>query len=125
MEDDVRYSMPGGTPKARTTDPSTSWRAAASIADIRDSQAKVWYVLRVAGDMADAELVPRFLDSGFKMSPSGIRSRRKELVDAGLVVDSGHQRTLPSGRSATVWHALSLDEWKSAQLGHAKQPGLF
>lgn len=36
-------------------------------------------------------------------SQSSIRPRRIELVDAGLVLDSGRSRTTRSGRAATVW----------------------
>lgn len=38
-----------------------------------------------------------------RQSESGIRTRRKELTDAGLVEDSGETVTLESGRKATVW----------------------
>lgn len=33
--------------------------------------------------------------------------RRWELVNAGLVVDSGHRRKTPSGRTAAVWIATT------------------
>lgn len=36
-------------------------------------------------------------------SPSGIRSRRAELVEMGLVVDSGERVKTRSGRSSIVW----------------------
>lgn len=36
-------------------------------------------------------------------SESGIRSRRAELVDKGLVDDTGKRSTTPFGRKATVW----------------------
>jgi len=38
-----------------------------------------------------------------QMNPSTQRPRRIELVDAGLVIDSGRRRPSPSGRPATVW----------------------
>jgi len=40
-------------------------------------------------------------------SPSGVRSRRAELVALGFVEDTGLKRKLVSGRNATVWKAVS------------------
>jgi len=37
------------------------------------------------------------------VSPSGLRTRRRELVDAGEVIDTGRREQLSSGRWATVW----------------------
>jgi hypothetical protein len=37
------------------------------------------------------------------MNPSTQRPRRVELVNAGLVVESGFHRLTPSGRKAMVW----------------------
>ncbi|QFG10291.1 LamD-like [Mycobacterium phage DyoEdafos] len=36
-------------------------------------------------------------------SPSGLRTRRAELVKQGFVVDSGARKRLPSGRLSVVW----------------------
>jgi hypothetical protein len=36
-------------------------------------------------------------------SESGIRTRRAELVDKGLVADTGKRAKTPFGRQATVW----------------------
>jgi hypothetical protein len=41
-------------------------------------------------------------------SPSGIRSRRAELVDLELVEDSGERRLLSTGRRAIVWQITDL-----------------
>ena len=38
-----------------------------------------------------------------KMNPSTQRPRRVELVQSGLVKDSGHTRLTPSGKRAVVW----------------------
>lgn len=43
------------------------------------------------------------------MNPSTQRPRRIELVERGLVKDSGITRPTPSGRSAVVWIAVSQD----------------
>lgn len=39
------------------------------------------------------------------MNPSTQRPRRVELVEAGLVVDSGQTRLTKAGRKATIWTA--------------------
>lgn len=36
-------------------------------------------------------------------SDSGLRTRRKELTDAGVVVDTQVRKRLPSGRQSIVW----------------------
>lgn len=44
------------------------------------------------------------------MNPSTLRPRRIELVNAGLVEDSGEKRPTRSGRRATVWRAVPAKE---------------
>lgn len=92
--------------RARSADPDTSHAAAASLAPdkIRLSQHAVLRHLRRHGPMTDTEMVDSF-DGKIYQSPSGLRTRRKELVDRGLVIDTGKRETLESGRSATVWDA--------------------
>jgi hypothetical protein len=46
------------------------------------------------------------LQIGLGMDPSTQRPRRIELVNAGLVRDSGRTRKTRSGRRATVWVAV-------------------
>ena len=43
---------------------------------------------------------------GTGMNPSTQRPRRVELVEMGLVVDSGLRGTTRSGRSAVLWRAI-------------------
>ena len=43
----------------------------------------------------------------WELNPSTSRPRRIELVNAGLVVDSGRTRKTISGRAATVWIAVN------------------
>lgn len=84
---------------ARRTDPETSHEAAASIDRIRESQEAVLEALRRHGPMIDEELVERV--SG--QSPSGIRSRRAELVVKGMVRFSGSYSVTASNRRTRIW----------------------
>ena len=95
-------------PRARNTDPETSHEAAASVKHVRDSQRAVLAVLRATEGLTDIEIAQRYIRLSKnlpKQSPSGLRTRRKELVERGLVEDSGDKRKLPSGRNAIVWRA--------------------
>lgn len=100
------------TAHARRSDPDTSHDAADSIADLTAKQQAVLSVLKMVGPQTDAMLdevyermrVNRQLDVPLQ-SPSGIRSRRAELVARGLVISTGETVRLASGRSAIVWAA--------------------
>lgn len=61
------------------------------------------YVQRCGHQGATDEEVQR----GLGMNPSTQRPRRVELVEAGLVVDSGARRETASGREAVVWVATA------------------
>ncbi len=93
-------------PHARTTDPSTSWEAAGSVQNVTETQQNILTCL--VFPLTDDELVDAFYrmadSNGWRMaSPSGIRSRRAELVARGLVKDSGERKKSWSGRNAIVW----------------------
>ena len=95
---------------ARATDPETSHAAARSLDRhaIRDSQQEVLDTLRERGPLTDRALVAILFDAnGKSQSPSGIRTRRSELWDLGLVADTGQRHTAPSGRREIVWAATS------------------
>ncbi|MBA7551343.1 hypothetical protein ES705_43883 [subsurface metagenome] len=99
---------------ARRGDPETSWQAAESVAGIRESQARVYVLLHRFGPCSDERLI-RFAESrGVMMSRSGIRTRRSELVDLGLVEDSDYKIKLKSGRKAIVWKAVPFKVWEDA-----------
>lgn len=89
--------------RARVSDPVTSHEAAESVDRITETQEYVLKALR--RPRVDVELVEAY--NRFKRAPraseSGIRSRRAELVDRGLVVDTGRRVRLESGRFAIVW----------------------
>ncbi len=95
---------------ARRTDPQTSHTAADSVQALRDSQQRVLKVLQDDGDGTDEDIASWYASSerllGWpQQSPSGLRTRRSELVDAGFVFDTGRRKTLPSGRESIVWTA--------------------
>jgi len=90
---------------ARTSDPATSHEAARSVTGIRESQKHVLSVLKEHPEgLIDEELV-RAVRSKVPMSISGVRTRRAELVEMGLVRDSGSVRLTENKRRSIVWRA--------------------
>jgi hypothetical protein len=94
-------------PHARTLDPSTSHQAAASILETRTTMRVILHILakgnatdEVIGYVYDGLVAA---DRAPMASPSGVRSRRAELVELELVEDSGERRPLSTGRRAIVW----------------------
>lgn len=73
---------------------------------VTDSQAAVYDVLKKRGPLPDHALVPLAQHvMQVHQSSSGIRTRRSELQDAGLVRLVGEERTA-SGRRAGVFKAV-------------------
>ena len=93
-------------PRARATDPRTSHAAARSVGALRDSQQAVLRLFRELGPMSDDLLVERYIAAAAEglrpQSPSGIRTRRHELAEAGELVVVGESRTA-AGRACNVW----------------------
>ena len=73
--------------------------------DIRESQKKVLQALLVFGPMTDEEIY-WLVTHKFPMSPSGLRTRRSELVKRGLVVKTDIVRYTYSNRRTAVWKAV-------------------
>jgi hypothetical protein len=93
-------------PHARLSDPQTSQDAANSVQNITATQRTIYNLL--INSMTDEELYTSYgkaVIAGLApmASPSGVRSRRAELVVLGLVEDTGLRRKLVSGRNAIVW----------------------
>jgi hypothetical protein len=102
------------TPRARRGDPSTSWDAAASVEEltIRETHRALLDLLEAEEGTHEA-LWARFQRDRLwrewpDSSVSGFRTRCRELVDAGLVEDSGRKERLGSGRWAIVWRVTAL-----------------
>lgn len=106
--DDVRTPTP-----ASASHPDTSHEAAASLDPAALRPVHRWLLEQLAAISADEgrtdeALLDRYhrLPVGavsFRTSPSGLRARRSELRDAGLVSDSGRRVRIRSGRRAIVW----------------------
>lgn len=54
------------------------------------------------GSMTDEQLVERYSGQP-RQSVSGIRTRRKELVDMGAIRDTGTRALMKTNRKAIVW----------------------
>lgn len=90
-------------PNARHTDPQTSHEAAQSVTNLTATKQSILKALNHPRTDIDLIEAYRNLKTAPRASESGIRSRRAELVVAGLVVDTGERRKLSSGRQAIVW----------------------
>ena len=90
-------------PKARSSDPDTSHDAADSVAKVAETQHAILAMLQQFGPATDQDIFLRLAEAGFRVAPSGARTRRKELQDMGLVEWSGVKRKLRSGRQSRVW----------------------
>ncbi len=88
---------------ARRSDPTTSHDAARSV-DVKRGQALVLEMVRQYGPCTDDYLCTSASMQRLTISPSGVRTRRKELADKGLVVAVGTGKTA-SGRAARIWAA--------------------
>lgn len=99
-------------PRARHSDPPTSHAAAASVRNLTAKQAAVLEVIRGSFlPISDEKLIELYdREARFMRAPpqsdSGIRTRRAELVDAGLVVNDGAGKTV-SGRACALWRTAS------------------
>lgn len=96
---------------ARTEDPETSHEAAASITSekLTASRAAVLDCFRRYGKfgLSDQMLAWCYNEKAGhgwpQQSPSGLRTRRKELVESGHLEDTGRKTQTPGGRAAIVW----------------------
>jgi len=86
----------------RLTDPLTSHDAADKV---RVSRVKrlVLMALRVWGSACHEQIYADLERNGYRTSPSGVRTRCKELVEWGWVEDTGRTVTLASGNKSMVW----------------------
>lgn len=107
-------------PRARRTDPETSHAAARSVLAHPGREA-VLACLLVHGPQTDEELYEH-TEVRLYCSPSGARTRRSELVDAGVVRDSRHRRKTKSGRQSIVWEAVEHQTRAAGVHNHGYDP---
>jgi hypothetical protein len=104
----VRLIQEGKTmPHARRKDLDTSWEAARSVKAISETQEAILELYLTYGPLMDERLID-FYQNAFgypKASESGIRSRRAELVEMGLVKCTNVKGKTRSGRSSYYWEA--------------------
>lgn len=101
-------------PSTRELGQSTSFRAAFSIntKNISDTQVAICAILHQR-PLNDEKLIEKYkemvaLEIGVpRASDSGIRSRRAELVERGLIEDSGERIPMRSGRMSIVWRYIN------------------
>jgi hypothetical protein len=105
-----------GKAVARGGDPDTSWEAAASITNLRESQAKVYSVLSEIEPAIDEEIYDAMMDRRIGISESGCRTRRKELVELGLVEWSEMWGETRLGNRSRMWQTVSIEAWKRREM---------
>ena len=91
----------GGYVLYRRGDPATSRAAAESIlAQLPTLQQAVYAYAYAQGShgFTDDEMMQHF-----QSTRSTYRTRRSELTRAGLIMDTGRTRVLPTRRSAIIW----------------------
>lgn len=94
--------------RARRSDPRTSHEAAASVRGITATHRRILTLMEMFGPLTDDEIAARYRSEAKSMgwppvSPSGLRTRRAELVDLGRVLDTRRTKATISGRRTTVW----------------------
>lgn len=99
------------SPVARRGDPDTSWEAAGKIEDLALRHARVLAEIE-AGPKTDLELVANVTE----YKASGVRTRRVELLDAGLIVHMGRYAE-QEGSRRIVWG--TPDQFKTELLALA------
>lgn len=107
--------------RARATDPWTSWAAAHSVGDLRPRQAAVLHLFTVYGPLSLSQLVGHYeaaIRRGVapggcpalpRQSPSGVRTRAKELVDLRYLENTGRTRKNETGRTERLLAVTARD----------------
>ena len=114
-------------PRARADSPWTSWAAARSVTGLREKQAAVLYVLTTDGPLSLSQLVQTYQElfnpyGEPKQSPSGIRTRAKELQVMGLIVADGFRVNDNGNRERLLHTNLSVAVTARGEALHPPEP---
>lgn len=80
---------------------------------LNETQRAIYNTLAWIGPATDQEIQEILLEFGYEVSPSGARTRRKELVDLWLVEHRGYATVIsPTGREIqqSVWGVANTVE---------------
>ena len=102
----IKDMHPSAKAKVRRYDPGTSFSAA--LSQTPEKSRGLYMAIRqilARKPMTDEELLALFQSRSKSVTPSGVRSRRAELVDAGWLRDSGEKRPTAAGNTSIVWEA--------------------
>lgn len=98
---------------ARRTDPETSYAAAAVTTEDIKGRARqmLWRLLDRMGDATDEEMYDEYVrlvvsHRAPMITDARLRHMRKDLVEMGLVLDTGVRRAQRSGSKARVWKVV-------------------
>ena len=101
-EETMSDDLPDLFTRTRTTDPDTSREAIAAIYEgLGDLQKRVYRVLKSLGPVPDRTLCKAIWD----LQPSTVRTRRDELVKAGMVEFTGDKVKIGK-TNHMVWRAI-------------------
>lgn len=87
----------------RKSDPETSHEAAAKLGDLTEAQEEVLDLFRRHGPMMDEELVATAAREESKQTESGLRTRRSELVESGVLAWTGRFGQNSNENRSRIW----------------------
>lgn len=96
----VASSLLGGAPNVSRSNDRDTARAAGQAVNLTEGQRKVLLALAGAGSRG---LIDHDHERLCGLIPTSAGKRRLELMQAGLVVDSGQRRATATGTAAIVW----------------------
>lgn len=91
------------TAVARATDPDTSHEAAMSVSNYISVQHAILDIVARWGPLTDEAIAQHMASVPMRTTPSGLRTRRKELVEQGMLRANPRKVRISTGRLATRW----------------------
>jgi len=105
MSEPIQLTFADAVGKYQHTGQAPTSRAAA-VQELPATGSKRAAVYQFVLDHHEHGATDEEIQTGLDMNPSTERPRRVELVEQGLLVDSGRTRLTRSRRSAVVWVAV-------------------